>query len=262
MHRRVSYAPALSLFLVVLWQTSCCDDGGLRLQPHWLNTTEGYWLKLSSIDLSGGMPIRITETTDQRGDGFADSYVAGFITPRYYRFGIQLENRTAGSLSILWPQARYIDEKGQEHTVYRQPMGVLPDLRDDVTASAPVKLRPGGKIHDIIVPIYKQRMLSSGCRELTPWSEPLIPTNLQQMNEEETKTYVKDLARTQTPIKLAIPVRVGDETRTYTFSFVLKDQLEELRRMEELRNESPNESPSAGVQRDEERGDCTDCDPE
>jgi hypothetical protein len=211
--------PGLVVMLVVCsFATACCDRETKRIQPHWLRTTEGYLLKTSQIE---PQQVRIIKR-DVVDTSFESSGITGVIGAQHYGFWLDLTNKNGESIRLLWPEARYVDELGKAHTVYAEQRGALPDERDKLQPPPVEFIEAGGRSRPTVVPVYKQYLVASGCRNLYPYSEPLIPTRLDDKNEQQMKAYVDDLARRQVPVKLFLPIEIDGERYDYTFTFVLK----------------------------------------
>jgi hypothetical protein len=221
-----------SLLLLILLLSGCCDRNTRRIQPHWLRAEEPYELvpvQLSRI-VSGTVtePLEISVGKDTRGDPFNGKEIVGFVVAQNYGFWLDLTNKGGESIRLLWPEARYVDELGTGRTVYAQRRGALPDERDKLRPPPAELIEPGGRSRPTVVPIYKQYLVASGCRDLYPYSEPLVPTRLDDKNEKQMKAYVDDLARRQVPVKLFLPIEIDGKRYEYTFAFVLKDRWADL----------------------------------
>jgi len=145
-----------------------------------------------------------------------------------YGFWLDLTNKAGESIRVLWPMARYVDELGAAHTLYAQQRGALPDERDKLRPPPVEIIEAGARSRPTVVPIYKQYLVASGCRDLYPYSEPLVPTRLDDKNEQQMKAYVDDLAKRQIPVKLLLPFEIDGKRYDYTFAFVLKDRWADL----------------------------------
>ena len=221
---------AVTLVFGLTLTSACCDKETKRLQSHWLRTLESY--ALSPVELerrtnekSESLNISPGQTT--QGDLFEGREISGFIFVQHYGFWFDVTNKSSRSIRLLWPEARYLDEKGVRHELFRQPMGALPPP-SEMRISKPVTVEAGGRVHDVIAPIYKSYLVASGCKDLVPYREPLIPTKLDDKNEHQMKVYVDDLARRQVPVRLLLPIEIEGMRYDYTFTFVLKDRWSDL----------------------------------
>lgn len=213
--------------MLVMWlgANACCDREGRRIQPHWLRVPDPYSLSLETAQrVQSGMTVEkilFAPIRDQRGNCLERAEMSICISNVNYGFWLDLTNKSGKPMRILWPAARYVDELGNGHELFRQPMNPLPSP-EAMKPSAPVTVSPGGHINDIIAPIYKSYMVAFGCREYTSYREPLVPTRLDDKNEQQMKTYVDDLAKRQVPVKLMLPIEIDGQRYDYTFTFVLK----------------------------------------
>lgn len=218
----------LSLNFFLLNAIACCDQTTLPETPSfWLHIGEGYFPALSSITSSESAAS--IASVERHTAKFSSSSLDGALRIQRYGFWLDLTNRSEERITLLWPEARYVDELGQAHEVFQQPRGALPDNRNALATTPPVVLSPEEQLRPTIVPLYKQYQVSYGCRGELPYSEPLIPTNLRELSEEEAKTRVDEIYREQIPVKLILPVEVGGQRYDYVFSITLKDSREELR---------------------------------
>ncbi len=222
---------ARSVLLLILSVYGCCDKTTRRIQPHWLMAGEPYELvplQLSRVESNTVVELEIKQGRDTRGDPFNGEQVMGFVSVQRGGFWLDLTNKSNKPIRVLWPLARYVDELGHEHRIYAQPRGPLPDLPSEMATTDAVTVQPGERYRPTVVPVYKQRLLASGCREMVPYREPLIPTNLTDVRrfpgEASVRAYVNDLAKRQAPVKLVMPVEIDGKWYQYTFSFVLRNR--------------------------------------
>ncbi len=213
----------VAVFAAAIW--ACCDRETKRMQPHWLSAGRGYVFDPEEISreqtsLSFKRPYGIAYWGDER--------VSGTIRAQEDGFWLELTNKSDKPIRVLWPLTRYVDELGHEHRIYAQPRGPLPDLPSEMATTDAVTVQPGERYRPTVVPVYKQRLLASGCREMVPYREPLIPTNLTDVRrfpgEASVRAYVNDLAKRQAPVKLVMPVEIDGKWYQYTFSFVLRNR--------------------------------------
>jgi len=217
----------LCLVFIVFTSGACCDRQHKRIEPHWLRTTSNRYLALAFIQRPGPVPIGGSEASRS---WFENEGIAVEIGTQHYGFWLDVANRTGKPIRMVWPEARYIDEKGSIHEVFSQERGALPDDRENLRSPPAQLVASGGRIRPTIVPIYKQYLVASRCRDLFPYSEPLIPTKLSDKDEQQMKAYVDDLARRQVPVKLLLPIEIDGKRYDYTFTFVLKDRWSDLTR--------------------------------
>ncbi len=220
---------AVALTAVVAVATSaCCDKTSKRLQPHWLRTTENRYLALANVLAADKqVPVASSELSVSWLDHQTFDLEIG---TQHYGFWLDLTNKSDRPIRLLWPDARYVDEKGVEHTLFAQERGALPDDRAHLMPPPPQGVAPSQRVRPTVVPIYKQYLVASGCRDLYPYSEPLIPTRLDDKNEQQLKAYVDDLAKRQVPVKLVLPIEIDGKRYDYAFTFVLKRRWEGLPR--------------------------------
>jgi len=216
MRRRV----AASLLVICAFLAGCCDKKTRRIRPYWLRTTEGYLLTVERID-QGSQPVLLTKR-DVVDTSFEEQGLVGTIGAQHYGFWFELTNKRSKPIRLLWPEARYVDEKGMRQDLFRHPMAALPSP-SEMKISQPVTVSASERVHDVITPIYKSSMVASGCKDLISYREPLIPTKLDDKTEHQIKLYVEDLARRQVPVKLFLPIEIEGKRHDYTFTFVLKD---------------------------------------
>jgi len=213
--------------LAVLLLGACCDRSTKTIQPHWLRAMKNYELVASQLN-RGVQAVALEPVPLSRERCIKDLGIDGCIRDQRYGFWLDLTNESGKPIRLLWPEARYIDEKGGGHEVFAQERGALPDDRDNLHAPPPEVVAPAGRTRPTVVPIYKQYLVASGCKDLYPYSEPLIPTRLDDKNEQQMKAYVDDLAKRQVPVKLLLPIEIDGKRYDYTFTFVLKDRWADL----------------------------------
>ena len=218
--------------LAALLSSACCNRE-LPGRPTWyLGIMTDYHItpktleRRDSDDTSTYFDIQRGSSTE--GDPFSTDVFDGFVVGQSYGFWLDVKNSSQRPLVLLWPEARYVDELGEEHEVYQQPRGALPDDRSALTTTPPQKLGPGGQVRPTIVPLYKQYQIGFQCRDELPYSEPLIPTDLRSLAREEAEARVQRIFEKQMPVKLVLPVEVEGERYDYIFSFTLHDWVSDL----------------------------------
>ena len=213
---------ALSLFLSLL-ASACCDRGVKRIQPHWLRVLEQYDQPLASAErrgATGNAQLKLISFPGSQQRCFESQELDGCERTQEYGFWLDLKNKGDKTVLLLWPQARFVDELGKTHEVYAPERGDLTvDIRQ-VHVSRTDTLEPGARRRPTIIPIYKQYMV--GCKDPELFSEPLVPTRLDDKDEIATKHYVEDLAKRQVPVKLLLPIEIEGIRYEYTFTFVLR----------------------------------------
>jgi len=217
--------------IIVLFLGSCCDRKTRRIQPHWLRAMENYELIVIQLNRQAATEadaIEVMPVSQSHERCFHRDAIRGCIADVRYGFWLDLTNDSGTPLRLLWPEARYLDEKASSHEVFAQERGALPDDRGNLRSPPAQVVASGGRTRPTIVPIYKQYLVASGCRDLYPYSEPLIPTKLDDKDEQQMKAYVDDLARRQVPVKLLLPIEIDGKRIDYTFTFVLKDRWSDL----------------------------------
>lgn len=205
----------------------CCDKETKRIQPHWLRAYEGYELNLIEI-ARGDTAVSFSPILDQRGNCFKDRSLDACIARRRYGFWLDVTNQGERPVRLLWPEARYVDEDGGDHGVYHYSRTADPPANVLAPDQSPTVVARGESKKEIIAPGYKTYNVASGCRELAVFREPLVPTKLEGMSEQQMKAYVDELARKQVPVRLVLPVEIGGQRHDYMFSFVLKDRWADL----------------------------------
>lgn len=216
--------------LLITWLlvNACCDRHARRIQPFWLRVPDPYSLSLEAAERvhehSVLEQIRFQPIRDQRGNCADETEMLVCISNVNYGFWLDVTNKAGNPIRLLWPETRYVDEAGKPHEVYAQERGALPDERDKLKLPPPQPVNPGQRVRPTVVPIYKQYMVASGCSNLYPYSEPLIPSRLGDKNEQQMKAYVDDLAKRHVPVKLVLPIEIDGARYDYTFTFVLKDR--------------------------------------
>lgn len=213
---------ALYVFLLLLI-SACCGRGVKRVQPHWLRVLDRYDQPLAGVERSGttgNTQVKLISFPGSQQRCFEGQELEGCERTQEYGFWLDLKNRGAGPVQLLWPQARYVDELGKKHEVYAPERG---DLTVDVAQVHVMQtdtLKPGERRRPTIMPIYKQYMV--GCRHAELFSEPLVPSRLDDKNELATRRYVEDLAKRQVPVKLFLPIEIKGIRYEYSFTFVLR----------------------------------------
>jgi hypothetical protein len=209
---------------------ACCDRSTPRVPKHWLHVLDKTQLRPTTLERVRGMEsesLAITEGTTTRGEPFFGGGIEGFVFAQPYGFWLEIANTSAKPIRILWPNARYVDERGRPHAVFRQPMNPLPPP-EDMQPSSSIVVAPGSRIKDVIAPIYKSYIVAFGCAERTAYREPLVPTVLKGKTEPEVTTYIGEMLAKQTPVKLVIPTEVDGQRSDYVFTFVLRPKAAEL----------------------------------
>jgi len=221
----------VAVLLLIASFGACCDRRTKRIQSHWLQAPFDYDLFLDGTTRSTAHAVEdvaFGPVRDQRGNCAEHKELDMCIHNAGYGFWLDLTNKSGKPIRMLWPEARYVDEKGVGHEVFAQERGALPDDRQNLRSPPPELVAPSARTRPTIVPIYKQYLVASGCRDLYPYSEPLIPTRLDDKNEQQMKAYVDDLAKRQVPVKLLLPMEIDEKRYDYTFTFVLRDRWADL----------------------------------
>jgi hypothetical protein len=217
------------LITIAAWLLAgaCCDTTTTRIPAHYLNILEGLSFAPTSVTrLDDAGKQELTFQSDFFIGTFQDQDIQWSFSQANYPYGfwLEIDNRNNREIRLLWPDARYVDERGAAHEVYSQPRGPLPDDPTGLTSTPTQILRPTEISRPTVVPIYKQYFVASGCRNLVPYSEPLVPTTLSQLNEREARRYVDDVVHTKVPVTLVLPVQFGELRYEYTFEFILRER--------------------------------------
>lgn len=221
----------VTLLLATIITGACCD-GELPRMPDWyLRVSTDHHISPTGLEKRNNrnvVPYKVLEGETTKGDPFTADRFSGFVVAQRYGFWLDLTNTSDESITLLWPEARYVDEFGDEHEVYQQPRGALPDDRDALTTTPPMIVSPGERVRPTIVPLYKQYQVGFGCRGEIAYSEPLIPTNLRELTEQEAHAHIDRMAEEQTPVRFVLPVEIAGERYDYVFTFTLRDWREDL----------------------------------
>ena len=175
---------------------------------------------ISEGTASGSTEINVMPVPQSHERCFRAAATEGCIADVRYGFWLDITNRSDKPIRLVWPHARYVDELGKTHELFAPDRGDLTVDIAQVHLSQTDTLRPGEKRRPTVMPIYKQYMV--GCKDPELFSEPLVPTRLDDKDEIATKRYVEDLAKRQVPVKLLLPVEIESIRYEYTFTFVLR----------------------------------------
>lgn len=214
----------LALGFVVL--VHCDESSARRIQPYWSRSYERYELVLSKLERGPGeAPVSFMPVRDQRGNCFSANFLACVATQRY-GFWLELTNTSNKPVRILWPEVRYVDELAAPHEVFWRQLSLpLNAAKMPPKATA---VQPNQTLRASIQPSYKSYWVQYNRLESGEFSEPLVPTKLEGMSEQQMKAYVDDLAKRQVPVKLVLPIEIDGVRYGYTFTFVLKPRWADL----------------------------------
>lgn len=210
---------------LILLAGACCDRSSRRIPPYF-DLAEEFEFRLQSVSQrSGDVLSQASSSEVQRcRGGWLVNQLDLTLCVVAHRSGywLTLENKTRMPVVVAWPDARFVDENGDKHPLYRFPLGEVRPPRPEVGAS--LTLAPGQKVRDAVSPLYKSYWAVEDCKSGVWMSEPLVPTTLTGRTVEQMRNHVRDLAARQVPVKLMIPVVIDGTPIEFTFSFVLHDR--------------------------------------
>lgn len=216
-------AVAVSMLVIVGCGTRC--DETYPQAPRFYQYGDDYALQLTNVIIvSPDGAIRratVVPTMDSSGDRFDGEPLAGSVLADWSAFWITLRNVSAAPSLIDWLQARFVDERGVSHDVFRQPLGPLPDP-DGMRKSEPVTLASGAQTRDSVAPIDKSYWVVEDCRNHVPFREPLVPARFRDQSESEMRRHIEALAHSDKHVELVVPVSTGTKLSTYRFQFSLR----------------------------------------
>ena len=172
---------------------------------------------LDRVDLVAG-PVNIKKS-DVVDTSFADSVIAGSVGAQDFGFYLRVRNIHGSTVSVLWPEARYVDELGTSHTVYHY--GQQPPPEDVNRASPPSELGPGASLVEIVAPAYKTYMGVVGCKSYFAFQEPLLPSMLRGKTETQVRAYLESVVRNRAQVRLLLPIEVDGMRRDYILTWLL-----------------------------------------
>lgn len=123
----------------------------------------------------------------------------------------KLENKTDGTITVLWDQAAYIDLFRGSHRITHREVNL--DSRSDF--QCPTSIPKGAILSDIILPTNYVYARESSGRGFSWWYKPLIP------NRMTTPEEVKELASSYVGRKIKVLLRIGinNKEKEYLFTF-------------------------------------------
>lgn len=220
--KSASYA-ALALLL-------SCGRSHKRM-PQYYDFGHAYSLRIAAVTVQsrkGNVElIKVTPRVDVHGEHFESKSLNGYGNSPGASLWLELTNKTNQPVRVLWPDVRYFDEKGEAHEVYWRRRSLPLDPKK-IDASTPTVLNPNETLRPTIQPTYKTYDVQYNTEESGEFSEPLVPTKLEGMSEQQMKAYVDDLAKRQVPVKLVLPIEIEGKRYDYTFTFVLKPRWADL----------------------------------
>lgn len=215
----------VSVAIVLALLGGCGEGGPKRVQRQWLRPYSDYALTLETLTRAG-QPIVVRPIVDQRGNCFEDLGLSACVSTQRYGFWLDITNKRTKPISLVWPEAKYVDERSIPRAVYAQPMGPLPGPEKMKAIPSPWVIRPDERSNPVVAPAYKSINVRYGGYERGPYNFALIPTNLDNVqafpDEASVKRYVEDIAARQVPVKLVLPIEIDGVRYDYTFTFVLK----------------------------------------
>lgn len=215
------------VFAILFTLAGCCDPSSKRIPAHFFSVLEGLSLAPVAVTRESAIGVIKVPFHEEHFIGrFEDLGIRWIFSQANYPYGFwfELENNGDGEIRLLWPESRYVDELGAEHEIFSQSRGPLPEDPRGLKPPPRQVVRAGERVEPTVLPIFKQYLVSSGCRETIPYSEPLIPTNLAHQSETQARERVRSILRNRIPVKLKLPIEANGDRYVYIFEFVLRER--------------------------------------
>jgi hypothetical protein len=208
-----------------------CDTTSHRYLPYHSRLMEHHQLALfgvERVDAGGSGDVAFIDTNSQLGYAIETELVDILIDTAHDQFWrVELTNRSPLPITIVWPDARFVDENAREWPIYWSNR--YPEI-DEIHASAPQVVQSIEKIRGQIVPVGKAYWAVYDCNSYNRVYESLVPNPIQGRTEHEINARLDALMADRTPLVLRVPIASGEQTLVLQMTFNVIEGY--MRRME------------------------------
>jgi hypothetical protein len=200
-----------------------CDPTAKKVPPFWFHVGSRYSLYCEAAKRTGTAPNAADPLSVVRSNATLtlESGTVGMeMLALSNRFFLDVTNKSAGTVRIAWPDARYVDELGDTWPVFHYNGSDGPP--DPGTGQISQDVKVGTQVREIVAPAYKEHWTTFTCEGHAPFMEALLPTRLDDKDEVQAERYLDDVVARQVPVKLIVPIEIAGSREEYTFTFVLK----------------------------------------
>src|SRR6266511_3908700 len=126
--------------LATLWAVTCGSEH--RMWKPYYSFGRDYLLYARQVERRSGDTSRALKFSERGIETvISDAGVDTIASAQLASFWFELTNKTNKSVYVLWPEVRYIDEKGETHEVYWRRRSLPLDPRK-IDAATPTVLQP------------------------------------------------------------------------------------------------------------------------
>lgn len=217
-----------------------CDTTSPRYIFYHGRLMEHHGLELVAVDAASETtsdePIEVAVVDTSSQYRFQTELVSAMIFPDTSHWRMELTNRSPEPITIVWPDARFVDENGRAWPLYWSYR--YPEI-DEIEPSAPLILQSHEKIRGSIVPVGKSYWSVYDCKSYNAVRESIVPNPIQGRTEHEINARLEELMKKETPLVLLLPISTTGETIVYRLTFRVIEGY--MRRMETLALEGRSE---------------------
>jgi len=184
--------------------------------------------RVDASESDAATPVAFIDTNSQYGFAIETELVDFLIDAGNDEFWrLELTNRSPDPITIVWPDARFVDENAREWPIYWSNR--YPEI-DEIHASAPQVVQSMEKIRGQIVPVGKAYWAVYDCNSYNRVYESLVPNPIQGRTEHEINARLDALMAERTPLVLRVPIASSEQTLVLQMTFNVVEGY--MRRME------------------------------
>lgn len=157
---------------------------------------------------------------------FEDDFIKINWIPTTQEFNFKLQNKTNGTIKILWDSGAFITPDGANYRLINKNK----KLNEEEGPTVPTPIMKTGFIEDLIYPVgfvsYYNSKSIGGYYVPSGWDiPPILPSYFTEDNEEQQEKKIEKLNESflQKSIKILLPIEINNKVKEYIFIFRIEN---------------------------------------